>query len=219
MVGVAKAMLNVEVAQSGNREIRSPFSGTVSKRFIEVGKIVMPSMAAFELTGVPTSLAKKAKSEIQFGLPERLQGALMPGDRVTFFLPGNGTMEYGAVVTRKSPQVDGETHTVTVQAKIDDGLNLPHQTSVRVRIVDTSLPLYRVPSFAVKREGERNYIWAMSQESQGTERLYVNVRSEDGENAEITGDLSEETVVLLDPPELIMLMVSDETTDDSPQAQ
>ena len=219
MVGVAKAMLYVEVAQSGNREIRSPFSGTVSKRFIEVGKIVMPSGAAFELTGVPTSLAKKAKSEIQFGLPERLQGALEIGDHVTFFLPGNGTKEYDAIVTRKSPQVDRETHTVTVQAKIDDGLNLPHQTSVRIRIVDTSAPLFRVPSFAVKRENERNYIWIMNPESQEPEQLYVNVRAEDGESAEVTGDLSEETVVLLDPPELIMLMVSGKETDDSPQAQ
>ena len=126
MVGVADAQLRLQYAESGHRQIRSPFSGTVSKRFVTVGQIVMPSMPAFELTDVPTTLAKKAKREIQFGLPEILRSAVSLGDMVVFFLPEEEEEAYQAEVTRISPQVDTETHTVTVQAKLDDSLKCPY---------------------------------------------------------------------------------------------
>ncbi|OIO54217.1 hypothetical protein AUJ46_03780 [Candidatus Peregrinibacteria bacterium CG1_02_54_53] len=216
MVHVADTMLQSEYATSGNRKILSPFSGTVSKRFIDVGQIVMPSMSAFELTDVPTSLAKKAKTEIQFGLPEDLMGALDIGDEVTFFLQTDEATPYSAEVTRKSPQVDMKTHTITVQAKVSDALSLPHRASARIRLIDEKKPIFRVPSFAVKRENERNFIWTMGTESQKPERVYVKVRSEDGESAEIMGDLTEETTVLLDPPEVFMQTVSKMEMDDSP---
>jgi len=194
--------LQSEYASSGHREIRSPFSGTVSKRFVNVGQIVMPSMSAFELTDVPTSLAKKAKSELQFGLPEYLQSAVDVGDTVTFFLQTDDMRQHSAIVTRKSPQVDMQTHTVTVQAKIPDDLQLPHQSSVRIRITDEKRPVYRVPSSAVKREAERNYVWILDPQTQNPTQSPVSVIAEDGEFAEVTGTITAESVVILDPPDL-----------------
>lgn len=201
-VDIAAAMLQSEYAQSGHRQIQSPFTGVVSKRFIDVGQIVMPSMAAFELTGVPTSLAKKAKTEIQFGLPEQLLSALSVGDSVSFFLQTDETQQFTAEVTRKSPQVDMTTHTVTVQAKVPDDLSLPHQASVRIRIMDEKTPVFRIPSAAVKRKEEQNYIWVRSPESETPLKRTVSVRAEDGEFAEVTGDITEDTLVILDPPDL-----------------
>jgi len=213
MVDVANAQLQSEVAQSGHREIRSPFSGTVSKRFIEVGKIVASSMTAFELTDVPTSLAKKAKSEIQFGLPEHLAGALHIGETLVFFLPESEEKTYQAEVARISPQVDRQTHTVTVQAKVDDSLNLPHHTSVRVRIVDRATPLFRIPSFAVKREDDGNVLWVLNEESNLPYKARVSVRSEDGEFAEVTGNITAESRIILDSPGTIAL-----PTEESPES-
>lgn len=199
-VDIAAAMLQSEYATSGNRKILSPFSGTVSKRFIDVGQIVMPSMSAFELTGVPTSLAKKAKTEIQFGLPEQLIGALDIGDTVTFFLQSEETTPYSAEVTRKSPQVDMQTHTITVQAKVPDDLSLPHGSSVRVRLIDEKKPIFRVPSSAVKREAEGNYVWVMDAETEKPMQSTVSVIAEDGEFAEVTGMITAESLLILDPP-------------------
>ncbi|OGJ71347.1 hypothetical protein A2424_03640 [Candidatus Peribacteria bacterium RIFOXYC1_FULL_54_13] len=217
MVGVADAQLRLQYAESGHRQIRSPFSGTVSKRFVTVGQIVMPSMPAFELTDVPTTLAKKAKREIQFGLPEILRSAVSLGDMVVFFLPEEEEEAYQAEVTRISPQVDTETHTVTVQAKLDDSLKLPHNTSVRIRIVDRSTPLFRVPSYAVKREGDMNFVWLMHPETLLPEKVRVTVRSEEGEFAEVTGNISEESKIILDPPDFLALPPVAEPTDDSQQ--
>lgn len=201
-VDIAAAMLQSEYAQSGHREVRSPFAGVVSKRFIDVGDIVMPSMSAFELTGVPTSLAKKAKTEIQFGLPEQFIGALGLGDAVTFFLQSDETTAYQAEVTRKSPQVDMQTHTVTVQAKVPDELSLPHGTSIRVRLTDEANPIFRVPSAAVKREADSNYVWALEPATGRPVQRTVSVVAEDGEFAEVTGSVDSETEVITDPPAL-----------------
>lgn len=202
MVDIANTMLQSEYAESGHRKILSPFSGTVSKRFLHVGQIVSPSMPAFEMTDVLTSLAKKAKAEVQFGLPEHLLDAVDIGDQIAFFLQEDEGEEYSAEITRKSPQVDMKTHTVTVQAKIPDDLQLPHQSSVRIRLTDNKKPIYRVPSSAVKREEDQNYIWLLDPETHEPLQLVVSVSAEDGEFAEITGILTKESAIILDPPDL-----------------
>jgi len=204
-VDISQAMLQSEYAQSGHREIRSPFSGIVSKRFITVGQIVMPSMPAFELTNVPTTLAKRAKTEIQFGLPEQYIDAVAVGDTVTFFLQADETIPYDAEVTRKSPQVDMKTHTITVQAKVPDELSLPHGTSIRIRFVDEKRPVFRLPSAAVKREADRNYIWLLDPDTQKPMQQSVSVIAEDGEFAEVTGNIGVESDIILDPPSFFLM--------------
>ena len=203
MLDIASAMLQSEYAQSGHRQIRSPFSGVVSKRFLNVGQIVMPSMPAFELTDVPTSLAKIAKAEVQFGLPESLASAVEIGDTITFFLQSDETTPYTAEVTRKSPQVDMQTHTVTVQAKIPDFVKLSHGTSVRIRITDEKKPVFQVPSSAVKRKNDTNVIWILSPETEEPVEQAITVIAEDGEFAEITGSITEESNIILYSPALL----------------
>ncbi|PIR04034.1 MAG: hypothetical protein COV59_02510 [Candidatus Magasanikbacteria bacterium CG11_big_fil_rev_8_21_14_0_20_39_34] len=182
-------------AQKGHTALISPFSGIVSKRSIEVGQNIMMSQSAFELVDVDTSLSQKAKNEIQFGLPEDLQTILSLDDEITFFLPEQETKLYRARVTRISPQVDSELHTFTVQAKLLDDISLPHHTSVQVKISTGEKKSYRVDSSVLKRENNQNYVWILKTDE--PERLYVDVIEEDGEFAEITGDINEQTKIVL----------------------
>lgn len=199
-VNIADAELRMESAQSGNRRILSPFTGIVAKRFIEAGQIVMPSDPIFELTGVPTSLAQKAKAEIQFGLPENLLSAVNVGDTVRFFRQSDEEETYEALVTRKSPQVDNATYVIMVQARIPENLNLPHRSSVRVRLTDEDRPIFRVPAVAVKREKDRNFVWLLASENNAPVQVTVTVIAEDGEFAEITGQITTENRIVLDSP-------------------
>lgn len=197
---ISKASLQQEYARSGNQEIRSPFSGVVSKRLIRVGEAVDPGMPAFELVNVPTTLAKKAKREIQFGLPEDLNETLKIGDTVEFFLPTDENTLAQAIVTRKSPQIDPESRIFTIQAKVDDHLIIPHNTRVRVRIAtNKEEKVYRIPSGVIKREEGDNSIWILS-DDENAKSLSITVRNEDGEFAEVTGDMSENTKILLQAP-------------------
>lgn len=201
-VQIANSLLQLEYANSGHQQIRSPFAGIVSKRFINVGQIVMPSMPAYELTGVPTALAKKAKTEVHFGLPENLASHLRIGDSIDFLLQSDDSTMYSAIVTRMSPQIDMKTHTVSVQAKIPDDLVLPHQSSVRIRLLDTMKPLFQVPSSTVKRDGDTDFVWVLDPTSLVPEKLFVTVQSEDGEFAEVSGSISTGSLVITDSPSL-----------------
>ncbi|MBT3835052.1 HlyD family efflux transporter periplasmic adaptor subunit [Candidatus Peribacteria bacterium] len=201
-VQIANASLRAESIQSGHHQIRSPFSGIISKRFINVGEIVMPSRPAFELVDVPTSLAKAAKTEIKFGLPEHLQASVDIDSSITFLIPGDDETKYEAIVTRKSPQVDMETHTITIQAKLSDDISLPHHSSVRIRIDEHGEPVYRVPSYAVKREAEGNMLWILDKETSEPTQKSITVIAEDGEFAEISGEITADMFVILDPPDL-----------------
>lgn len=213
-VAIADAELRMETAQSGNRQILSPFTGVVAKRFIEVGQIVMPSDPVFELTNVPTTLAKKAKAEIQFGLPENLLSAVNVGDTVHFFRQSDEEEMGEAVVTRKSPQVDSETYIIMVQARISGDASLPHRSSVRVRLTDEDRPVFRVPATAVKREKDANYVWLFPKDSDIPKRVSVTVIAEDGEFAEIAGAITAESRIILDSP---LLFEKDEETSSPPQ--
>ena len=51
---------------------------------VQVGDMVSMGMPLYELIDVPTSLAKKAKREVQFGLPEEYLNIISSGDSIYF---------------------------------------------------------------------------------------------------------------------------------------
>ncbi len=183
--------------QKGRSAIRAPFSGVISKRSINVGEIAMTSIPAFDMVDVKTSLSAKAKNEIQFGLPEGEKDIIKVGDLVQFFLPDDELTVYEATVTRISPQIDEELHTIMVQAKIDDELSFPQHTSVQVRIITGEKDTYSIDSSALKREDDKNYLWVQGDEEAQPKKVYIDVMGEDGEFAEISGEISESSTLLL----------------------
>lgn len=200
-VGVAEASLAKTAAANGHVQIRSPFSGVISKRFLDVGEMIMTSQPAFGLVNVPTTLSEEAKREVMFGLPEDLNDELSVGDEITFFTADNESQEYTATVTRKSPEVDQDSRDFMVRAKLSDSDMLPHRTSVRVRLVTSELPVYQVPSKSIKRIDDKNYVWIMKGADETPQRLEVSVRVDDGEFSDVTGELSEDMRIVKRPRE------------------
>jgi len=54
----------------------------------------------------------------------------------------------------------------------------------------------------VKREDDRNLLWVLDAETRKPTQIHVSVVAEDGEFAELTGNLSQDTQIILDPPDL-----------------
>lgn len=198
-VQMARASLSLEYATSGNIRITSPFDGVISKRQLQVGESAQTSQVAFELSNVVTTLSKKAKREIQFGLPEDLREALKVGDTVKFFVPGKEQETFEARVTRKSPKIDDATRTFITRAKLDDSLEIPHNTVIRVRIATTeAAPVYSIPSIAIEREDDRNFIRELMED--GTLRRHeINVLAGEGELSDIAGDITAQMRIVVDP--------------------
>ena len=65
-VSIYQANLGVDIVTQGHQRIVSPFSGTISKRFIIVGEPVMLNNPLFEMIDVETSLSKNTSREIVF---------------------------------------------------------------------------------------------------------------------------------------------------------
>jgi len=197
-IAISQAQLNQERATSANDKVLSPFRGVVSKRMIAVGDIVMMSAPMFELIDVNTSLAKKSKREVQFGLPEEYRSLVLVGKEISFTLPEDNTQKHLAIVTRIAPQVDIQTHTITIQAKISDDLTLPHHTRVNV-IIDLDKQInYSIPSTSIIYSGQQSFITTLS----GDQHLIIipiTVIADDGEFADIQWNIDEHMDVILHP--------------------
>lgn len=198
-IRVAHSALKTEMTQGNHKEVISPFTGIVSKRFINVGEMVSTKTPSFELIDVPTALSQKAKREIQFGLPEELNSELDIGDTIEFFLLNDSETIHTGTVTRKSPQVDTQTHTIITQAKIDNDIELPHHSSVRIQLTDQHTNMYSIPSLSIKRENGKNFIWIVNNETNTPKKIQVEVIAEDGEFAEVRGEIDENTAVIIEP--------------------
>ncbi len=195
MVNITESQLNKEYAVSSNQYVVSPFDGIVSKRMANVGDVVSMSMPLYELVDVPTSLAKQAKKEIQFWLPEEYAETLTKDDVIQYSVASDPGTKQDAIVTRIAPQVDDKTRTITVQAKVDDEVLIPHQTRVDVHLPLTNASFYQVPTSALVYSWDSVYVGVL----EGADKLRllnISLVSDDGEYADIQGDIDSTTEVV-----------------------
>jgi len=179
----ARAELQAELAKSWHTRVNSPFSWVISKRMINVWEVININNPIFELNWVSTSLSQKAKNEIVFWLPEKYFDLLIPWDEISFFAINNESEIFKANVTRKSSQIDWTSHNVEVRAKTSDEINLPHHTSIRVKIKTTKNDIFKIWKNAVKKEWNENFVWIKNWEL--VEKISVDVVSDDWEFADI----------------------------------
>jgi len=198
-LAVAQAAVNVEYSKSGHMQIVSPFTGIIAKRHVAVGDLIAASNPLFELVGVQTALSKKSRQEIKFGIDEQYYSLINIGDQIEFYIPQKETTTYLATITRISPQIDPETHNILVQANIDTDISLPNHMNIRVTIPRTQEIVYEIPSMLIKEEDGTNYVWILEDDTHI--KLIVDVIAEDGELAEVTGELSEETLLITSAPD------------------
>lgn len=195
MVNITQSQLNKEYAVSSNQYIISPFDGIVSKRMANVGDVVSMSMPLYELVNVPTSLAKQAKKEIQFWLPEEYADRISKDDIIQYSVASDPGTNHEAIVTRIAPQVDDKTRTITIQAKVNDATTIPHQTSVDVHLPLSEASFYQIPTSSLIYSGSSVYIGILEWDKI-LRTLEINVVSDDGEYADIQGDIDSTTKVV-----------------------
>ena len=182
----ANATLQAELAKSGHINVISPFSWKISKRLIEVWENISSNKSIFELDWVGTSLSQKAKKEIVFGLPEEYFDVLNIWDEIEFFVVNKENKIYKAKVSKKSSQIDSMSHTIEVRAKVENEINFPHKTSIRVKIKTTKYNIYKVLRSFIRKKDNQNYIWIKNEEK--VEKLFINLISDDWEFADIQSE-------------------------------
>jgi RND family efflux transporter MFP subunit len=110
----AKNAIAMASKQIADASVRSPLSGVVTKKLMNVGEY------ATMMPPSPVVIVQDQSSlELTFRLPERTLTTVKPGDAVTVKLPSLGQVRR-ADVAKISPMVDPRTRTIELTAVLDN---------------------------------------------------------------------------------------------------
>lgn len=196
-INIARADLSSETIKSWDYKIISPFSWIISKRGIDIWEMIKPSMEAFRLTDVETTLSKITKKEVKFLVPESLKENIVIGKEVIFFLGDNESKSYTGSIYRISPEVDELTLSIIVQAKVNHDISLPNKSTLRVNL-ETQEEIYKVPSSTIYNKQERKIVY-YKKENWKLWIRDVNIVSDDWEYSLITGNIDKNLKVVTTP--------------------
>jgi len=196
-IAIAKADLNSEYIKSGDYKIVSPFSWVISKRWIEIWEKISPNMEAFRITWVDTTLSRITKKEVKFYVPENLKENLNLWKEIFFSLWDNNESSFTWSIYRISPEVDEETFSITVQAKVDENITFPNKSTLRVNL-ETKEEIFKIPSSSVYNKEERKIVYYKKDNGKLWIRD-VNIISDDGEYSLITWKIDDTLRVITTP--------------------
>lgn len=157
-ISVAKSNLNSEYIKSWDYKIISPFSWIISKRKIDIWEKISQNMEAFRLSWVDSTLSRITKKEVKFYIPENLQKNLKIWKDVLFYTWDNKTKSFTWTIYRISPEVDEDTLSIIVQAKVSDNVKLPNKSTIRVNL-ETRKEMFKIPSSTIYNKNERKIIY------------------------------------------------------------
>jgi len=195
-VAIARADLNKEYVASWDYKIISPFSWIISKRDVEIGAMISPSMEAFRVAWVDNSLSRITKKEIKFYVPENLAGQIEMWQEV-YFSASDEAKSFTGTIYRISPEIDPATRAITVQAKVDDSLTLSNKSSLRVTFKSETLT-YKVPTSSIYNKDERKIVYYKKDNGKlGVQD--ITIISDDGEFSLISWDFDSTLKVVTTP--------------------
>ncbi len=111
--GVRRAEVNLARVQVDKSEIRAPFDGIITRRWIKQGQLLAANDAVFDMANF-TDL----RAELR--VPERDAVAIAAGQLVDFTVDALGNRRFEAKVERVAPVVDRDSGTVKVTVRIDN---------------------------------------------------------------------------------------------------
>lgn len=110
---VRRAEVNLARVVVDKSEIRAPFNGVITRRWIKQGQLLAANSAVFDM-------ANFAELRAELRVPERDAVAIAAGQIVHFTVDALGSRHFEAKVDRVAPIVDRESGTVKVTVKVDN---------------------------------------------------------------------------------------------------
>lgn len=196
-ISIAKADLQSQYIQSGDYKIISPFSGVISKRSLEIWEKISTNWEVFRISWVNTSLAKITKKEIKFYVPEHLKDNISLWNQVSFSVWNENQTSFTGSIYRISPEVDSQTLSIIVQAKVDENLSIAHKSTVRVGLT-TQQDIFQIPSSTIYNKDDRKIVYYKKENG----KLWVrdiNIISNDGEYSLVTWNIDETLKIVTTP--------------------
>ena len=108
---VRRAEVDLARVAVGKSEIRAPFDGVVTRRWVKRGQLLAAHAPVFDVADFSTLRA-------DLRVPERDAVALAAGQPVRFSVDALGAQEFGATIQRVAPVVDRASGTVEVTVAV-----------------------------------------------------------------------------------------------------
>ena len=139
----------------GHTRIRAPFDGVVNSLDLDPGAYVQPGSAIAEVLDV--SLV-----EVSVPVSDRQIGAIRRGDAIPVRIDPLGNARIAGRIVRvgRAPQAETQRYPIVVQLENPDGVLLPGMV-VHAELEVGRAEALRVPSRAVVREFELDYVFAL----------------------------------------------------------
>lgn len=187
---VAEANLSLDRARLAKTSIRAPWSGAVGTRRVSPGAYVKPG-------DVLTDLAKLDEMKLTFDAPERYAQSLRQGAHVLLTTPAFPTEMFSGRITVVEPQVDPQTRTIRVSARIPNpGRKLKPGMSASVQATTHERPAALViPSEAVFVQGSESFVYVVNADST-VQQAAVQLGTRDSSNVEIVQGLQPGNLVV-----------------------
>ncbi|MFZ1391779.1 MAG: efflux RND transporter periplasmic adaptor subunit [Dokdonella sp.] len=110
---VRRAEVAIARVTVNKAEIRAPFDGVITRRWIKQGQLLAANDAVFDM-------ADFADLRAELRVPERDAVALATGQPVTFTVDALAARRFDAKIERIAPIVDGNSGTVKVTVRVDN---------------------------------------------------------------------------------------------------
>ncbi|MCJ8162206.1 efflux RND transporter periplasmic adaptor subunit [Acinetobacter zhairhuonensis] len=166
-VKAQQATVDIALKAEQDGTLRSPITGIVTKRQVELGQTVAAGQTLFEIVD-PTRL------ELQARLPSDQRNALRVGQKIEYHLQGNSE-QLQATLSRISPLADLNSRQIEFYATPNSALNpLSIGAFVEGSILATTTVSGQLISLdSIQDLGQKPYVWVIRQ--QKIERVSINV--------------------------------------------
>lgn len=94
-------------------ELRAPFAGVVGEKLVSIGDYVAVGQKL-------TTLVDRKNLLVNFLLPAQYLNQLSLGQKIAIIVPDADSQDFTGHITYVAPEVDQTTHSVTLQARIDN---------------------------------------------------------------------------------------------------
>lgn len=188
-VEAAQAALDVARAELARAAIRSPITGTVTKRAVNDGEAVDPATPAFEVID-------SSSLDVVANLPAGFLGRVKTGDLATVKAEPLPEKEFSGGVVQVAPSVDPQTNTIAVRVRLanpNGELKAGIFASARIA-VEIHQNALTVPQAALVVEGDEAFVFVPGAEKVEKRKVTVGVR--DGDRIEITEGLKDNEKVV-----------------------
>ncbi len=172
---IAADIVRLQQQMGAGRTVIAPFSGVITKRYVNAGESVTLEKPVF-------NLIDDSRKYIRFNISEADLPFVKVGTNVTFSPTSAPSEKFTAVIKRIAQSVDPDSRTIQVEADLPTQENADRvlaQMTIRVQIPVTQDPsLLVIPEAALQLSKDSNTVWIVSPdvtaEAKKVEVMFVN---------------------------------------------